>query len=205
VSRFFRYILHALTALGFAFVAVSIAPAIDSSILRILSGHWNDPKGDVLIVLGSDTVGGMIGESSYWRSVYGTWVWRQGGFREIVISGGAQNDTTPVAKPMKDFLVCQGVPESVVQVETESTSTHENAINTARLLKDTPGRKILLLSDYHAFRAYRAFRKAGLEVVPSPFPDHTKRISFWWKRWPVFIELSIEISKIGYYAARGWI
>src|SRR5271166_5581724 len=143
----FRYIVHALTAIGFTYVAVSIAPIVDSSILRVLSGTWNDPKGDVLIVLGSDTVEELIGESSYWRSVYATWVWRQGGFRKIVISGGAQDGAIPVAKPMKDFLVCQGVPESAVQIETESTSTHENAIKTARLLKDTQGRKILLTSD----------------------------------------------------------
>jgi uncharacterized SAM-binding protein YcdF (DUF218 family) len=65
-----------------------------------------------------------------------------------------------------------------------------------------PGRKVLLLSDYHAFRAYRSFRRAGLELVPSPFPDALKRVGMWWKRWLAFIDLCIEISKIGYDKSR---
>lgn len=205
MSRLLRYLEHGLAAIGLLYVVVSSSPAIDASILRVLSGAWNDPRGDILIVLGSDQLDDMIGESSYWRSVYATLVWREHEFRELVISGGGKSGAAPVARQMKDFLVCQGVPDSSIQIETQSSTTRENAVNTARLLAGRPGRKILLSSDYHALRAYRAFRKAGADVVPSPFPDSTKRISSWRGRWPVFLDLCVEISKIGYYSARGWI
>jgi len=200
-----RWTVRALATLGLLYVAVSAVAGIDGGIIRILSGAWNEPKGDTLIVLGADTIDDMIGESSYWRSVYAVRVWRERSFREVVISGGAGPGLTPAAIQMKGFLVCQGVPEASIRTETASTSTRENALFTARLLKDVPGRKVLLVSDYHAFRAYRCFRKAGLDVTPSPFPDALKRVGVWWKRWPAFIDLCIETGKIGYYQARGWI
>jgi uncharacterized SAM-binding protein YcdF (DUF218 family) len=68
-----------------------------------------------------------------------------------------------------------------------------------------PGKKVLLTSDYHMFRAFRAFRKTGLQVEPRPFPDAYKRINKWNLRWPVFLDLCLEASKTGYYRMRGWI
>jgi uncharacterized SAM-binding protein YcdF (DUF218 family) len=200
-----RWTGRALAALGLLYVVVTLVPAIEAGIIRGLSGAWNEPKGDILIVLGADTLHDMIGESSYWRSVYAARIWRAQRFSQLVISGGANPGDVASAIQMKSFLVCQGIPEQSIRTETDSTSTHENALYTARLLKSVPGRKVLLLSDYHAFRAYRSFRKAGLDVVPSPFPDALKRVGVWWKRWPDFIDLCIEISKIGYYKSRGWI
>ena len=72
-------------------------------------------------------------------------------------------------------------------------------------MEETPGRKVLLTSDYHMFRAYRTFRKAGFEIAPRPFPDMLKLSSCWLCRWQAFVTLSDESAKIAYYYARGWI
>ena len=63
---------------------------------------------------------------------------------------------------------------------------------------------MLLTSDYHMFRARRAFRKAGLEVEPRPFPDADKRLNNWRARWQVVLDLGVETVKIVYYRVRGW-
>jgi hypothetical protein len=55
------------------------------------------------------------------------------------------------------------------------------------------------------YRASRAFAKAGLRVIPSPFPDVIKAGQRWTGRWPAFLELCTETMKIAYYYARGWI
>ena len=55
------------------------------------------------------------------------------------------------------------------------------------------------------YRAYRTFRKPGLDVVPVPFPDAIKRGLFWQGRWPAFLDLVVESAKILYYRVRGWI
>jgi uncharacterized SAM-binding protein YcdF (DUF218 family) len=106
---------------------------------------------------------------------------------------------------MRDFLLSAGVPADRLIIEEQSTSTRENAVNVKQLLASFPGRKVLLTSDYHMFRAYHAFRKAGLDVLPRPFPDAIKRSGFYAERWPIFITLCEEAVKSAYYYARGWI
>lgn len=170
---------------------------------RQLGGAWNDPAGEVLIVLGgSGLEDGVIGESSYWRSVYAVRAYRQGGFGQVVVSGGGRYH---VGVAMRDFLVSEGVPTDRIQVEAHSTSTHENAVFVKQLLGNTTSRKVLLTSDYHMFRAHRAFAKAGLDVVPRPFPDAIKRSASRPERWPLFFDLCTETVKTAYYFARRWI
>ena len=178
---------------------------IDNVWIPAVSGPWTDPKGDILVVLGADSLADLIGGSSYWRSVYAARVWREGGFRQVVISGGTSNGGPTVSEQMREFLICQGVPASAIVLENQSRDTHENALYTSRLLGGLAGRRVLLTSDYHMFRAWRAFRKAGLEIEPRPFPDASKRIERWQLRWPVFMDLCVEAAKSGYYFARGWI
>ena len=193
----------ALAALGFLVVFVTVTPLVNWW-ARKLSGPWYDAKGDTLIVLGGSMLdNGVIGHSSYWRSVYAARAYQSGGFRRIVIAGGPVDD--PVSVAMGHFLVCSGVPADIIRTEQGSNSTRENALYVARLLAGDGSRKILLTSDYHMYRASRAFAKAGLQVVPSPFPDVIKAGQRWTGRWPAFLELCDETIKIAYYYARGWI
>ena len=165
-----------------------------------LAGPWGDGRGEILIVLGGDlTTDEILGVTSYWRSVDAVFCWRSGGYRTVVLSG------KNLAGPMRDFVVAYGVPREAILTENSSSDTHENALFTAALLRHDPRRKVLLTSDYHMFRALRAFRKAGLEVTPLPFPDAEKRLAGLSERWSIFCLLSTETAKICYYAARGWI
>jgi uncharacterized SAM-binding protein YcdF (DUF218 family) len=183
---------------------VTVTPVV-SWWAGVLAGPWEDPTGDVLIVLGGSLLdNGLMGQSSYWRSVYALSAWREGEFHRVILSGGGP-DGHSIASAMRDFLESHGVPRAAIEVETQSRSTHENALRVAELLAGAQGRKVLLTSDYHMFRAHRAFTKAGLEVLPRPFPDARKRAVGWIGRWTVFLELVQETIKIGYYRARGWV
>ena len=106
---------------------------------------------------------------------------------------------------MRDFLVCQGVPQQAIQLESMSSSTRENALPAKQILARSEGRKVLLTSDYHMFRAHRAFNQVGLEILPRPYPDVRKRATRWIGRWAAFLDLMTETAKIIYYFARGWI
>jgi uncharacterized SAM-binding protein YcdF (DUF218 family) len=146
---------------------------------------------------------GVIGLSSYWRSVYAAAVYRTGGFSRIIVSGGPPSDS--VAAAMKRMLIASGVPASAIELETASYSTRTNALNVADMLRGEHARRVLLTSDYHMYRASRAFAKIGLEVSPRPVPDAIKQSQGWMDRWTVFLQLSKETAKIAYYNARGWI
>ena len=204
VRRVSRFIVSALTALGLLFIAVTFTP-VNFWWTAYLAGPWNDPGGQVLVVPGGDAWQGAIGFSSYLRSVYAVRAWKQGGFRTVVVCGAGGAGQPSTAEQMRDFMVFQGIPAAAVIVETKSRSTRENAVQSKTLLDQLRGKKVLLTSDYHMFRAYRAFRKAGSDVQPRPFPDAIKASMSWTSRWPVFLGLCIETTKIAYYLVRGWI
>jgi uncharacterized SAM-binding protein YcdF (DUF218 family) len=106
---------------------------------------------------------------------------------------------------MRDFIVFSGVPPDVVLVESNSTSTRENASFSAQILRDEKGAKMLLTSDYHTYRALAAFRKAGVDVTPYPIPDVRKYSNGYLNRLPIAADLLDETAKIFYYRWKGWI
>ena len=105
---------------------------------------------------------------------------------------------------MRGLMVNQGIPEGIITVENAATSTRENALLVRRMLDGRDGPYVLLTSDYHMGRAWRAFRKAGVEASPLPFPDAGKRLNVMIQRWGVFLELAGETAKTAYYRIRGW-
>jgi uncharacterized SAM-binding protein YcdF (DUF218 family) len=88
---------------------------------------------------------------------------RNGSFRHVVLSGSL------AAPDMRDLLVFHGAPVGILQTEMRSHRTRENAFFTRTLIGSRLGRKVLLL------RARRAFQRAGMDVLPHPFPDAIKR------------------------------
>jgi uncharacterized SAM-binding protein YcdF (DUF218 family) len=206
LRRLLRGLLTLSTGLGLLLLIVTLTPLTGWWGLR-LAGPWTEARGDVLIVLTGNILGnGILGDPSYWRSAYAVMAWREGGWREIFVSGGGGDSPVPVADGIQIFLKAGGVPGEAIAVETRSRSTRDSALNVKAALAAVPGRKVLLTSDYHMFRAIRAFRKVGMmDVAPRPIPDAAKRSHTWNLRWPAFQDLCLETIKVAYYYARGWI
>lgn len=199
-----RLIRLGLTALGALVFLVTMTPCTSWWAQR-MAGPVYASGGEVLIVLAGSTVDDQyLGESSYWRCIYTVLAWRQGQFSRILISGKASAGT-PAAVLMRHFLVAHGIDATSIIVESESTSTRENARRSAHLLAGMTGRKVLLTSDYHIPRALAVFRREGLEVEPLPAPDASKRGSHWRGRWPAFLDLCVESGSWLWYRLRGWI
>jgi uncharacterized SAM-binding protein YcdF (DUF218 family) len=193
-----RWLTRLLAAIGLIVVLVTVTP-VDAWWVHAYSGPIEQPTGDVLILLSAASDDqGVVSFSSYWRVRYALFAWQAGGFKKIVISGGN-------GPGMVNFLVAEGVPRQDIVAEWQSRSTRENGIDTARLIEGMPGRKVLLTSDFHMYRAIRVFRKLGIEVTPMPIPDVLKSAEHWNARFPAFENLVIESTKIVYYRLRGWI
>jgi uncharacterized SAM-binding protein YcdF (DUF218 family) len=87
------------------------------------AGQWTDPRVEVSIVLGGGAIDDdLLALSSHWRCVYAWRAWKEGTFRQVVVSGKG------AAPLMRDFLVAQGVPAAAIMVENSSASTRENAL-----------------------------------------------------------------------------
>jgi uncharacterized SAM-binding protein YcdF (DUF218 family) len=188
------------------YLAVTLLP-IDAWYARLLSGNWEYGQEGTLIVLAADSQpDGLVGSTSYWRALYTVRAWRAGHFQHILVSGGpVGKGQSPLASAVAEFLIGESVPKEAIWLEERSHTTHEQAVYTALLLGNVAGKKTLLTSDQHMFRAKRAFERQGVEVSAMPIPDTLKRCSNPAERFQLACGLAVESIKIVYYKARGWI
>lgn len=137
------------------------------------------PMEPAIIVLGGflHTPGGVRRRGEFMeasdRLLQGFRLYRAGKAPLILISGGEVpmfgKGMQTESEAARSILVEWGVPEAAILVETRSKNTEENA----RFSREVLGargiqRALLVTSASHMPRAVRAFRKAGLEVSPSP-------------------------------------
>lgn len=89
----------------------------------------------------------------------------------VVASGGTlpwKNQAFREAPIMKQLLVDWGVPADSILTESNSANTHQNAVNTAALLKEKDIDRVLLVtSALHMRRALATFRSAGVNATPA--------------------------------------
>lgn len=86
----------------------------------------------------------------------------------LVLSGAALDGTLSEAQMMARLLQQKQIPEQALLLETESLTTHENGLYTARLLKQKGLNQILLVtSALHMPRAMAVFRHEGIEPIPA--------------------------------------
>lgn len=187
-----------LAAVGGVTLVVLVTPVVPIW-AHLYSGPIEQPRGDILILLTAAADDeGAISYSSYWRARYALLSWRSGTFKTIVISGTGSYG-------VEDFLVAEGISPESILIDPQSRSTRGNGVDTAKLIERLPGKRVLLTSDYHMYRARRVFRRLGVDVVPMPVPDVTKSGQRWTGRFSGFQTLVIESTKIAYYKAHGWI
>jgi uncharacterized SAM-binding protein YcdF (DUF218 family) len=186
-----------LALFGLLILLVLVTPLV-SWWAKLYAGPIDQPKGDVLILLSAaaDENGG-ISYSSYWRARQALVAWQTGSFKIIVISGGGPG--------IFNFLLANGVPRSAMIAEWRSTSTRESGIAVARLIENLPGKRVLLTSDFHMYRAIRVFRKLGVDAAPMAVPDVLHGTEHWPDRFGACWTMAVETAKIGYYGLRGWI
>jgi uncharacterized SAM-binding protein YcdF (DUF218 family) len=99
-------------------------------------------------------------------------IYRAGKAPRVILSGGRLpwlGARASEAVAMRQFLTDLGVPPDAVWIENHSRSTHENALQTARLLEQHGLQQVLLVtSALHLPRALATFRAAGINALPAP-------------------------------------
>ena len=140
-----------------------------------------------IVVLGAAQYDGRPSPVLKARVDHAIGLWQRGFGRRLVMTGGrAPGDTTSEAAVARRYALSNGVPDSVIVVETGSRSTSEALRNVATLLRDTP-RDVILVSDpFHMLRLAILARRFGLK--PRTSPTHTSPIStnlgeFWLYAW----------------------
>ncbi len=134
----------------------------DVEAIVVLSGY--------LRVLDDDGKQVELGVDTLYRCIKAAEVYKQGKPCPVLVSGGKVDDSSPgpaLAVAMRDFLVELGVNDRDIVVEDRSQTTHENAVQSCRLLTERGLHRIILVTDAaHLNRAAACFRKQGIDVVP---------------------------------------
>ncbi|OQX82481.1 MAG: hypothetical protein B6D64_00065 [Bacteroidetes bacterium 4484_276] len=110
----------------------------------------------------------VYGQSSD-RIIQALKMYNTGVIRKIMISGGSGSllkTSDNESELMRRFLINLGIPNGDIVIEPNSRNTHENAIETKKLLNMhfPDGRYLLFTSALHMRRANACFKKEGIKV-----------------------------------------
>lgn len=177
------------TAALLAFVAVASlwalsTPKVADELARGLEGEVKAtaivdlPEADAIVLLG-----GSLGaphpprESADLadaadRVLHAARLARAGKAKLVVATGGYPARVAAERSESEEaaaLLIEWGVPEAAILVEGGSLDTHQNAVETQRLLEARGANTVLLVtSATHMPRALATFRAVGLDAIPAP-------------------------------------
>lgn len=107
-------------------------------------------------------------------------LYKLGLVKKILISGGEGRlfgPARPESELLRDAMMVMGVPGEAIILEDKSNNTHENAVETAKMLEKLglrPGECVLVTSAFHMRRARACFRKQGIEMEVFPTDFYTE-------------------------------
>lgn len=163
-------------------------------------------RADAIVVLGGGKLPVNDWSRATTRAGKGLALWRAGLAPLLLVSGSDQ------AQALAQGYEVSGVPARDLRIEDASTDTHENARNSAALLRANGSSEILLVtSPIHMRRAAAAFRHEGLVVSAVPTADtHAmlERAPSWLPRRDALTLTARclhEYVAVWIYRQRGWI
>jgi len=132
-------------------------------------------EADAIVLLGGamrgDTYLGALPDLNHHadRLVHAVALYKAGKAPVILVTGGGVEGARTEAQQMRDLLGVMGVPAEDILLERASRNTHDNAVNSAQLLRAKGMKRILLVtSAYHMRRSLALFAVQGLDVTPAP-------------------------------------
>jgi uncharacterized SAM-binding protein YcdF (DUF218 family) len=103
--------------------------------------------------------------------------------QELIISGGSGSLMNPDQKESSSlisYLDTWGIPGEIL-AENQSRNTHENAVETAKILEERgiKDRPILLItSAFHMRRAMSCFKQQGMQAIPYPVDYQSQKLQW---------------------------
>lgn len=120
-------------------------------------------------------------------------LYRSGFAQRVLMTGGVGRHGPAESVVASELAVELGVPRGAILRDERSTTTEENAIETARILGSAT--RVLLVTDrFHVFRAERVFRRHLAQVDAVGSVCHP---------WPRFRGAMREVIAVLGYAALG--
>lgn len=204
MARFLR-LLGALVIVSFALGAFSPLANLVAALVAVPA---DGGKADAIVVLGggAEWPHGELSSTALHRTMHGIRLYRKGLAPLLVFSGGqGRAHPSPSALRRTLALTCSVPPEAIITDEG-ATTTRDEAIRVADLLRPRGVTSILLVTDpYHIVRARRLFERAGFAVRPAPANDLPDPAETPETRLALLSRAMQEILAIAYYRLAGYI
>lgn len=187
-----RFITKA--AIGLGVVAVLVALAI------IGIGFFLSPQDKLRH---ADLIVAVSGGETSQRTNEAVRVYKEGYAPKLLFSGAAADPNSPSnAAIMRRDAIREGVPASVILIEPNSTTTAQNAADSAPIIRGLGAHTIILVtSPYHQRRAWLSFHQVlgpSVIIINHSASDSAWSKSTWWTK-PATIKLTFEeLQKIIY-------
>lgn len=192
-----------LLALSMPVVAMALARTLEPP--PVTPGRLKQAQAIVILAGGNNRGapewgGETVKTYTLQRLRYGARLARETGLPILVTGGRPEGGRRAEAEVMREVLV-EEYGREVRWVESASTTTGENAILTAAMLKREGVDRIALVTDaIHMPRSRQAFEAAGLEVIACPTAFAGQRPFEWSQLVPGPIALQLS-----HYALREWV
>ena len=149
------------------------------TLAQVLAATRQDQRDavDAIVVLGAAQYDGQPSPALRERLDHAVRLYEQGLAPVIWVTGGRQpGDRFSEASASSQYLIRQGIPNDAVQLETNGGNSYLSLAATARYLRDSDQREVLLVSDpWHTYRLIAIAREVGLR--PQVSPSSPARIS----------------------------
>jgi len=134
----------------------------------------NGTKADLAVILGNKVnEDGTLSKRLEMRLKTGVQLFKAGRVKRILVSGGLGKEGFYEGDKMKEFLINQCIPDSLIVVDNLGNNTRASVENTLALKKQIPFSCLIVVSQYfHVTRTKKLFRDKSFENVRSVSPEY---------------------------------
>ncbi len=134
----------------------------------------NGASADVAVILGNKiNPDGTLSERLQKRLECGLELYKNKRVKKIIVSGGLGKEGFYEGDKMKEFLIKNNVPDSVITVDNNGNNTLLTVENVLKLKDKLQFNSIIVVSQfYHVTRTKMLFKKQGVKNVSSVSPHY---------------------------------
>lgn len=131
-------------------------------------------KADISIILGSKVnEDGTLSKRLEKRLETGIELYKNHRIKKILVSGGLGKEGFYEADKMKDFLISNAIPDSVILVDNYGNNTRLTVENSLKFQQKYKFKSIIVVSQYfHVTRTKKLFKEKGFTDVESVSPKY---------------------------------
>jgi vancomycin permeability regulator SanA len=131
-------------------------------------------KADVALILGSKVnKDGTLSERLEKRLETGIELYKKHRIQKIIVSGGLGKEGFYEGDKMKEFLVENGIPDSLIIIDNFGNNTKLSVVNTLKLRDSVQFKSLIVVSQYfHVTRTKKLFKDQGFMNVSSASPKY---------------------------------